>query len=199
MINAEKKINFQQTSPWSPELHIAIRKVTLWKLTLTQLKTNISQHKTITSIQQTLTTTIDLTWKTPSNIFHQLKIAKCNLIQIRKESTKLRTNNLIQRASAMDIANNKAARNTITNIKKIEQIIKMWKIIQFTKSKRTNSSIQTIDIPTDSSIPWNNIKGTKNVVFKTIDNPTLIEELISDRNSHHLNQSQCSPFTVQPL
>ena len=75
----------------------------------------------------------------------------------------------------------------------------MWKVIQFTTSKRTNSSIQTIDIPTDSSIPWNNIKGTKNVVFKTIENPTLIEKLISDRNSHHLNQAQGSSFTVEPL
>ena len=75
----------------------------------------------------------------------------------------------------------------------------MWNIIQFTTSKRTNSSIQTIDIPTDYSIPWSNIKGTKNVVFKTIDNPTLIEELISDRNSPQLNQAQGSPFTVQPL
>ena len=99
----------------------------------------------------------------------------------------------------MDIANNKAARNTITNINKIEHIIKMWKVIQFTTSKRTNSSIQTIDIPSDSSIPWNNIKGTKNAVFKTIDNPTLIEELISDPISYHLNQVQGSPFTVEPL
>ena len=99
----------------------------------------------------------------------------------------------------MDIANNKAAKNTITNINKIEQIIKMWKVIQFATSKRTNSSIQTIDIPTDPSIPWNNIKGTKNVVFKTIETLTLIKELISDRNSHPLNQAQGSPFTVEPL
>ena len=75
----------------------------------------------------------------------------------------------------------------------------MWKVILFTTSKRTNSSIQAIDIPTDFSIPWNIIKGTNHVVFKTIDNPTLIEELISDRNSHHLNQAQGSPFTVEPL
>ena len=60
MFNAEKGINCKQTSPWSPELHIAIRTVTLWKLSLTQLKTNISQQKNITFIQQTLPTTIDL-------------------------------------------------------------------------------------------------------------------------------------------
>ena len=50
-----------------------------------------------------------------------------------------------------------------------------------------------------NKFPWNNIKGTKNVVFKTIDNPTLIEELISDRIFYHLNQVQGSPFTVEPL
>ena len=75
----------------------------------------------------------------------------------------------------------------------------MWKVIQFTTSTKKNSSIQTIDIPNDTSIPWNNIKGKNNVIFKTIDNPTLIEELIADRNSYHLNQVQGSPFTVEPL
>jgi len=42
ILNVEKRINSKQTSPWSSELRIAIRTVTLWKLTLTQLKTNIS-------------------------------------------------------------------------------------------------------------------------------------------------------------
>ena len=58
---------------------------------------------------------------------------------------------------------------------------------QFTTSKKTNNSIQTIDIPTDTLITWNDIKGKKNMVFKTIDNSVLIEELAADRNSQHLN------------
>ena len=83
----------------------------------------------------------------------------------------------------MDITNNKTTRNTIRNMNKIEQIIKMWKVIQFTTSKKSNSSIQTIDVPTDTSIPWNNIKGKKSAIFKIIDNPKLIDELVADRNS----------------
>ena len=175
MLNAEKKINCKQTSPWSPELHIAIRTVTLWKLTLTQLKTKVSQHKNILAIQNKLKVTINLDWQHPSDIFHHLKLAQHNLIQIRKESSQLRTNYLLQRASAMDVSNNTTARNTIININKIEQIIKMWRVIQYTTSIKSNSSIQTIDVPTDTSIPWNNIKGNKNVIFKTIDNPRTIE------------------------
>lgn len=75
----------------------------------------------------------------------------------------------------------------------------MWRIIQFTTSKKTTNSIQTIDIPTDSSMSFNDIKGNKNVKFKTIDNPPLIEELVADHNTHHLNQAQGSPFTIKPL
>ena len=75
----------------------------------------------------------------------------------------------------------------------------MWRIIQFTTSKKTTNSIQTIDIPTDSSMSFNDIKGNKNVKFKTIDNPPPIEELVADHNTHHLNQAQGSPFTIKPL
>ena len=123
-------------------------------------------------------------------------MAQHHLTQIRKESNQLRTNYLLQRASAMDIANNTTARNTIININKIEQIIKMWRVIQYTTSIKSNSSIQTIDVPTDTSIPWNNIKGKKNVIFKTIDNPRLIKELVADRNSHHLNQAQADLIVI---
>ena len=52
----------------------------------------------------------------------------------------------------MEIANNKGPRNTIININKIEKIIKMWKVIEFTTSKKINRSIQIIATPTDTSI-----------------------------------------------
>lgn len=65
--------------------------------------------------------------------------------------------------------------------------MEMWKVIQFTTSTNILNTIETMDIPTDPSISWNDIKGKKNVKFKTIDDPLLIEELIADRNYHHLN------------
>ena len=84
MLKVEKRINCKQTSPLSPELHIAIRTVTLWKLTLTQLKTNISQHKNITSIQQTLPTTIHLNYENPADLFNKLKNSKTQSYQNKK-------------------------------------------------------------------------------------------------------------------
>ena len=45
-------------------------------------------------------------------------------------------NYVLKKDSVMGIANNKIVCNTIININKIEQIIKMWKLIQFTTSKK---------------------------------------------------------------
>ena len=64
-------------------------------------------------------------------------------------------------------------------------------------SKKTN--LKTIDIPKDTSVKWNDIKSTKNLQFKTIDDPTLIDQVITDRNAHYLNQADGNPFTVKPF
>ena len=143
---------------------------------------------------QALQDKINITCISTSDIFLQLKQAHYNIRQIRQDVAQIRTNHLLQRSSAMDIENNETAKNTIININKIEQTMKMWKIIQFTTSKKTANSIQTIEIPTYPSISWNDIKGKKNFKFKIIDDPILIEDLIADRNYHHLNQSQDSPL-----
>ena len=42
-------------------------------------------------------------------------------------------------------------------------------------------------------------KIDKNLHFKTIDNPILIDQLIIDRNAKHPNQADRTPFTVEPL
>ena len=59
--------------------------------------------------------------------------------------------------------------------------------------------MQTIDIPIDEKIKWNDIKKTPNLLFKTIDDPEIMEQVIVKRNSHHLNQAQGTPLTIKPL
>ena len=75
----------------------------------------------------------------------------------------------------------------------------MWNKINYLTSEKKNSSLQTIDIPVDANINWNDIKKTKNLQFKTIDDPEIMEQVIAERNSHHLNQAQGTPFTIEPL
>ena len=42
-------------------------------------------------------------------------------------------------------------------------------------------------------------KVDKNLQLKTIDDPILIYQLVTDRNAKYLNQVDGSPFTVEPL
>ena len=74
----------------------------------------------------------------------------------------------------------------------------MWKKINHLTKPKHNNATHTIDIPVDSSVGWNDIKK-KNLQFKTIDDPQLIDKLINERNAHHLNQAQGTPFTIEPL
>ena len=73
----------------------------------------------------------------------------------------MRTQSLIQRSSAMNIENKVTNSSTIINIQKIEQVILMWKHINHLTSDKAKSSIQTIDIPVDENINWNDIKKTQ--------------------------------------
>ena len=51
----------------------------------------------------------------------------------------------------------------------------------------------------DDNIEWNNIKQMPNLQFKTIDNPEIIEKVITDRNTYHSNQAQGTLLTIGPM
>ena len=98
----------------------------------------------------------------------------------------------MQKASTMNIANKMTSSSTIINIQKIEQVIIMWNKINYLTADNKNSSVQTIDIPIDKTIKWNDIKQTPNLLFKTVDDPEIMGQVIAERNSHHLNQALLS-------
>ena len=59
----------------------------------------------------------------------------------------------------MNIENKLTSSLTIINIQKIEQVIIMWNKINYVTTKNNkHSSLQTIDIPMDENINWNDIK-----------------------------------------
>ena len=43
------------------------------------------------------------------------------------------------------------------------------------------------------------LKKTPNLQFKITDDPEIMEQVIAERNSHHLNQAQGTPLTIEPL
>lgn len=103
----------------------------------------------------------------------------------------------MKRAAAMNIANKSSSEKTILNIQKIDQVIAMWRKIKYLTVTSTRINLKTIDILTDTSVQWNDIKSTKNIHFKIIDDPILIDQLIADRNANHLNQVDGTLFTIE--
>ena len=89
----------------------------------------------------------------------KLRQVKSTLRKNKTNAKELRTQHLLQRASAMNIENKISNSSTIINIQKIEQVILMWNKINYLTSDKTKSSIQTIDIPVDENINWNDIKN----------------------------------------
>ena len=153
MLQAEKSIQTQHHNhPWSPTLHRAIRKVTTWKAILTQIKTGYSQQKQIQKLQKNVTSLITTTWTTMKDIKHNIQVAQEELRTIIPNAYKLRKQHLLKKASAHDIQNKKSSPKTIINILKIEAIIKMWTRIN------SMASLNTLDIPIDTTIHRNDIK-----------------------------------------
>ena len=102
-------------------------------------------------------------------------------------------------ASAANIAERKNDVQLMITLKRFEQTIRMWKSITFLTKNKTQVSLNTIDVPEDSTICWNDIAKNKSLNFKTTDNPEIMEELLASHNTKYLNQAQGFPITVEPL
>ena len=62
-----------------------------------------------------------------------------------------------------------------------------------------NAQLQTLYIPVDELIDWNDINEQNNLLFKTIDDPEVIDKLIIERNAVNLNQTEGTPMTIEPI
>ena len=111
-----------------------------------------------------------------SEINYQIKMATRNLKEISKLASSIRTQHLVERASALNIRNRSSSAQTIINIQKIEQVIKMWRTIKYVTINKNNASLKTVDIPVDGIIKWSDIKKDKSLKFKTIDDKNQIEK-----------------------
>ena len=63
----------------------------------------------------------------------------------------------------------------------------MWKNINLLTRNKNKLILQTIDIPDDTTIKWNDIKKINVGVFKTTDVSIRIDQLVAERKSYHLN------------
>ena len=71
----------------------------------------------------------------------------------------------------MNLQNKKQDEKTIINLQRVEQTTIMLRTINYLTKKDDELSSQTIDIPEDSSIAWNDIKNNKELIFQTLSDP----------------------------
>ena len=101
---------------------------------------------------------LDITWENISDINYKLRNATRNLRNIGKSAASIRTQHLAERASALNIRNKSSSAQTIINIQKIEQVIKMWRTIKYVTGNKQNASLKIIDIPVNGTVKWSEIK-----------------------------------------
>ena len=66
-------------------------------------------------------------------------------------------------------------------------------------NNKQQTTLQTIVIPCDSSINWNEIKQRKHLIFKTIDDFDLMNKVISSHKDHYFHQVQGPTFKAELL
>ena len=105
MLKAEHNIKGRNnTYPWSPELHEAVRNVSIRKAQLTQYKIKVSHLRQIEYLTKSMKKPIDTSWLHPSELKRNLRAAIKELKIIRSKAKELRKLHLTRRASAINIA-----------------------------------------------------------------------------------------------
>ena len=76
----------------------------------------------------------------------------------------------------------------------------MHRSIKHHTKQKQSSGLKSIEIPLDTSIPWNSIPPSlPSAQRKTIYNPEEIEKVLTSRNKEHLSQPEGMIFTIGPL
>ena len=101
---------------------------------------------------------------------------------------------LLARVAAKKLENKSSEAKKIITTQRIELTIKIWRTIDYLTKSQTIQNLQTIDIPEDESIKWNDIKSHKDHKLKIIDDTELIDKYIAEINIHHLFQAHGYPF-----
>ena len=122
MIKEEGKISGKENKlPWSSVLHDVVTIVSIWKHTLSQFKSGICHHSQREYQTKSLETPINTHWINIGDIKRYLINANRNLKIIRSKVTDLRTQHLLQRASAMNLEIKNHSSKTTINIQKLKE------------------------------------------------------------------------------
>ena len=128
------------------------------------------------------------------SINNKIKTLTNNLKSIKKNSRVLRVTFLKERILEAKLDDNKKHVTYLTNLILTEHQQQMHRSIKHHTKQKQSSGIKFIEIPLDTSIPWNSIPSfLLSDQWQTIHNPEEIEKVLTLRNKAYLSQSEGTP------
>jgi hypothetical protein len=124
----------------------------------------------------------------------QLREAQAEVSQIAQQSIQQRDEENLANVAALELEGDKAKAKILCNIRKAEEMRRLFGKIRYLRSPHQGSGVSSIEVPVH---PTDNPKDCSEWV--TIDAPTEVVEKLRDRNRKHFGQAHGTPFTIPPL
>ena len=197
-LSAEKQLKKYKDPPWSIELAEARRKVSILNKVLSMAKTGVDNTDLISSEMEQLATPM-LFPVTISECSKALREAKREVSTIIQRSFSTRENEREKQiahleADIIDPKKSKAKAKILRNLKKAEELRKLFMKLKTLQFVRQRGGITRIEVPNNPS------EDPKTCTqWKMVDIPTEILHHLQSRNQKHFGQAQGTPFTVYPL
>jgi hypothetical protein len=191
-IAAGKKCQQFREPVWSIKLNAARARVGILKRLLSIRGTRYDQRSQIDRLRLLQ----DPSFIFPSTVAEckqQLRKAQAEVSQIAQQSIQHREDENLANVAALELEGNKAKANILRNLRKAEEMRRLFAKIRFLRSPTRGSGISSLQVPAD---PTDNPKECSDWV--TIDAPSEVVERLRERNRTHFGQAQGTPFTIPP-
>ena len=194
MLHAEKQCRFLGRDPWSPRLKQARLKVEIYKLSLSQARTQTDYSTQITKLLATHTELLDLPTLIP-DIKPLLKLAQLELRATLKQASHERQKFLQTKQTAAASSQDPKEIAKWKHIQKAEDIKTMYAKLRFIRKNSTQQTgLSRLEVPVNID------EDPKTcTTWKTVDSPEEITQYLLARNQKHFGQAAGTPFTISPL
>lgn len=182
-LEADKKCEKINNTPWSPELMKAKRTKTFWQLWVSELKLNkdlSKKRKQAWAKGSTNTPSIKEAQK-------NLRLAQAEMRKTTKNAAKIREAHLEERAAMASMSGDMTKEQAINRIRKAEARQAIFNRLRRIMGKNNHGGVSHVLVEKASG-EW-----------EAVTEKDRINELLIDRNREHFSQADGTPFTIQPL
>lgn len=135
-----------------------------------------------------------------------LRNAKAELQETRANSFQIRQAEMHQRLQELSGKSEKPTHKIVSAIRKVEANLKTYRILKdMQRTKETTSALDRLEVPRswpdpDPNVTICDLEDPKTCSeWKTITEPSAVEQYLLLRNRQHFGQAEGTPFTIPPL